>query len=327
MNGLKFYVEGHTDPIMTENKEDKEYLDCNGSTGVGVFQSFLKGMMKNEKLSELMVFFSTLGEKMQEPKVFFEKKYEVFAAKAEMLEEKWREIKILKNESNKYKLESEEKKEKLAKEAEEVKRKLEKTEEILKEQEKKKEEAEIYNAPKTISDAELATYAKNHPFLKKVDLYDCRKLTDVGIIKLAENCKDIRELNLRWDNVYTPYTDKAIIAIGENCKNLTDLNLLNCNKVTDLGIKVIGENCKNLTDLNLLNCSKVTDEGIKVIGENCKNLTALNLWNCSKVTDEGIKVIGENCPNLKNIWLSGTAVSEVGRKELKKAIGGLEIKN
>jgi hypothetical protein len=49
--------------------------------------------------------------------------------------------------------------------------------------------------------------------------------------------------------------------------------------------------------------------------------------NCNQVTDLGVKAIGENCKSLKSIWLEGTKVSEEGRKKLKEAIAGLEIRN
>ncbi len=177
-----------------------------------------------------------------------------------------------------------------------------------------------------VTDEIVGLLAKHCCFLKKVNLLNCLKLRDSAIIKLAENCAELRELNLLRD-FYISYTDAALIALAKNCKQLTSLNLCGCFKVTDVGLKAIGENCKQLTNLNLNCCYKVTDLGLKAICENCKNLTSLDLTYCKQVTDVGIKAVGEGCKKLKEIRLWGTSVSEEGRKKLENAIPGLEIKN
>jgi hypothetical protein len=52
--------------------------------------------------------------------------------------------------------------------------------------------------------------------LNKIDLLGCRKVTDVGIIAIANNCEGLREICV----IYCDITDTAIIALADRCKYL-----------------------------------------------------------------------------------------------------------
>jgi hypothetical protein len=175
---------GLTEPIV----KGGDCLQEENSKGVSILQKFVQIKTKNEKPSELMEFFNELCEKMQDPKVFFEKGYDIFAAKAEGLDngfQKEKEIfenKIFKNKINFENKLSEEKK---------------KLEEIEKEKlEAKILPEETYAPKKNIGDEEFIKYVKEHPGLKDVDIQDCKWLSSEAIEALAENCKGLRCLKI-----------------------------------------------------------------------------------------------------------------------------------
>lgn len=161
-----------------------------------------------------------------------------------------------------------------------------------------------------ISNEDCLAISKLCPILAELDLTEVQ-LTDVGIKNFAENCKE----NLTQVILYgcKKITDMGVISLAENCSNLSKVDVKGCNQVSDAAVKSLGENCKNLIEINLSGCEKVTDEGIEILAENCKNLTLVDLSDCEEVAYKGLVKLGKNCKNLSKINLS---ISPKARKNV-----------
>jgi hypothetical protein len=124
-----------------------------------------------------------------------------------------------------------------------------------------------------ISEHEFVKIANCGKYMEKIKLSN-RNINDMSIIKIAENCHNLRMLDLtRIDRV----TDRSILKIAERCLKLETLILSGCYLITDVSIIRIVENCPNLMDLQLSGCRKVTDLSLFKIHEKFPNLLRLVL--------------------------------------------------
>ena len=60
----------------------------------------------------------------------------------------------------------------------------------------------------------------------------------------------------------TKVTDKGVMELAEHCRNIRTVNLEGCSEVTDKGVAKLAEHCKDLNTVNLVGCSKVTDVSV-----------------------------------------------------------------
>lgn len=99
-------------------------------------------------------------------------------------------------------------------------------------------------------DGQLSFYPES-PKLKSLDLYGCRRITDIGVS-----------------------------IIGYKLRTLTHLNLGRCRDVTDLGLRGIST-LPFLENLSLSHCRYITEIGVGDIVSGCRTLTRLNLYGCN----------------------------------------------
>jgi ribosomal silencing factor RsfS len=93
--------------------------------------------------------------------------------------------------------------------------------------------------------------------------------------------KLIVELDLRGSKV----TDKGVIALAESCKSLSSINLYYCQKVTDAGIEALSKTCTSLTTIDLAG-TEVTDKGVIALAKSCKSLSSIDLSYCFQVSEK-----------------------------------------
>jgi hypothetical protein len=77
---------------------------------------------------------------------------------------------------------------------------------------------------------------------------NCNKITDVGIIKIAENCKNIQTINL---SCCYNITDTSIIKLAENCKNIQAINLAQCENISRDCLIYLKEKYKNILNIEI----------------------------------------------------------------------------
>lgn len=172
---------------------------------------------------------------------------------------------------------------------------------------------------------------KTHPFsryqgLKVLKVDVGHQLEDEFLIKMSENCPNLRELDLY---ICPKLTDKSIVAVTQNCTKLQKLRLTHCNKLTDKSITSVAENCPNLQVLNLVFDRTITDASILTVTQRCPELQCISLevpslegdflfkagpnfpnlrqltLNSQHVKDEAVFAISQRCPNLQSLHVEG----------------------
>jgi hypothetical protein len=79
-------------------------------------------------------------------------------------------------------------------------------------------------------------------------------------------------------------TEVGVIAIAENCKNLTEINFESCWYVTEIGIVAIADNCFKFENISLYSNQNLTDRSLIAMYKNCSNLKKLDLCECKYFT-------------------------------------------
>ncbi|CAL1372298.1 unnamed protein product [Linum trigynum] len=91
----------------------------------------------------------------------------------------------------------------------------------------------------------------NLPHLRFLDLCGSQLLSDEGLTCIAK-CKDLVSLNLTW---CVRITDVGVIAVAEGCRSLEFLSLFGIIGVTDKCLEVLSSCCSNtLTTLDVNGC-------------------------------------------------------------------------
>ncbi|XP_012940737.1 dynein regulatory complex subunit 6 isoform X2 [Aplysia californica] len=117
--------------------------------------------------------------------------------------------------------------------------------------------------------------------LKDVVLSESGSITDLGLQKFAQQCKEIERLDLSH---CMNLTDGAIKNLAFCCRMLTVLNLSGCKHVTDLSIQYLSGVCHYLTQLDISGCIQISDKALKYLRKGCKKLKCLNMMYCKKIT-------------------------------------------
>ncbi|GAB4837220.1 hypothetical protein Ancab_039560 [Ancistrocladus abbreviatus] len=183
------------------------------------------------------------------------------------------------------------------------------------------DEPEKYLASSDVDDAGLCSIAMGCARLSKVLLRNRKRVSDVGVISLVGNLRNLSCLNLTG---CSQVTDQALKVIGE-VGLIRILNLRGCSSITDegLGCLVRGSMRKCLEKLDIAECDRVTDNGVCLLQHFCC-LEELNLANCGlRITDSGGLAIA-NVRTLKRLNLSWLiSISDVTLIEVAKTCQSL----
>ena len=101
----------------------------------------------------------------------------------------------------------------------------------------------LYIAGSSLTDKGLIRVAKNLPRLQTLNISECVNVTDVGIIELGQNCKELESLFVGGCDI----SDQGVIELLKLCSSLLTLNINGCNNITDSGIAEL--NKQNLQSL------------------------------------------------------------------------------
>eukprot|EP01103_Thecamoeba_quadrilineata_P004811 TRINITY_DN1466_c1_g2_i1.p1 TRINITY_DN1466_c1_g2~~TRINITY_DN1466_c1_g2_i1.p1 ORF type:complete len:1680 (+),score=335.47 TRINITY_DN1466_c1_g2_i1:75-5042(+) len=185
------------------------------------------------------------------------------------------------------------------------------------------------------------------PTLLEVDLTDCQRVGDAGLINLARRCPQLKQLRIGASTFRSQITDNSIIEVAERCPWLSEIDLTGCDLLTDRSISTLVEKCFNLETLiiagcksvtslpkslpcslksfDLSRCLNVTDQDLTRLAESCRGLELINLSACEEITDEGLTRLSKSCPGLREINLSSCGrVGDDGIKSLAYHCNGLE---
>ncbi|CAN1161902.1 F-box/LRR-repeat protein 7 [Linum perenne] len=108
--------------------------------------------------------------------------------------------------------------------------------------------------------------------LEELNLAECGpKVTDIGGMAVA-SMPSIKRLNFSW---LINVTDIAVVAIAENCRELQGLDLTGCELITGVGIRAFaGHEC--LESLVLSSCHNILNDDLSLLMD-CKSLKYLVL--------------------------------------------------
>jgi hypothetical protein len=125
----------------------------------------------------------------------------------------------------------------------------------------------------------LSLYCNNN--IQILMLHKCYDLTDVSLLSISKNCKNLKILFLIFSS---KITDESILAISENCLYLENLNVDNLYQLTNQSIFSLAKYSKYLVSLNIRNCIEINDDSIMELVKNCIYLNRLIIYGCQNIS-------------------------------------------
>ncbi|KAL5014145.1 hypothetical protein ScPMuIL_008415, partial [Solemya velum] len=121
----------------------------------------------------------------------------------------------------------------------------------------------------------------NNTRLRDVTLSECVAITDLGLQKFTQQCKDIERLDLSH---CMQITDGAVKNLAFCCRMINVLNLSGCRLITDLGLQYLSGVCHHLTQLDISGCLLVSEKSMKYLRKGCKKLKVLIMLFCKGIS-------------------------------------------
>ena len=91
--------------------------------------------------------------------------------------------------------------------------------------------------------------------MEESDLENCKAVTYVGIMAIADGCKNLKNFKI---NRCKKVTNKGMIALSDNCRKFEELNVWHCPKLTDIRAeKLFVETCRISGLLGSIHTQKV----------------------------------------------------------------------
>ena len=133
--------------------------------------------------------------------------------------------------------------------------------------------------------------------LKSLNLRNCRRTSENGLLHILSCQKNIKKLNLSNAN---GVSDHVIDIIDQNCKNLEELSL-NSAELTDIAFITIS-GFSRLKHLNF-NSSTLCDFSVFNSSHKLQNLHSLSLTGCKHLLDSNVKALSKSLPKLVKLSL------------------------
>ncbi|CAG8542375.1 41313_t:CDS:2 [Gigaspora margarita] len=155
-----------------------------------------------------------------------------------------------------------------------------------------------FNNCTKLTDATIHALVGSYLDLRKLDLRDCNKATDIGIRQIVQylNLQHLALNSLGFIN------NETICIIVQSCPNISYFNLEFCN-VTDMAVEAIAQSCCNIEYLNLYGSVSITNKSISKLTKMCSKIQKLELGFCELITDTAVKDIAQHLSNLKYLRL------------------------
>ncbi|KAM7268768.1 hypothetical protein ACFE04_010934 [Oxalis oulophora] len=193
-----------------------------------------------------------------------------------------------------------------------------------------------------LSDNGLITFAKSAKSLENLQLEECNRISQNGVVGILSNlksltlvkcmglketpleisvpgpCNSLRSLCVRN---CTAFGNTSLAFIGQLCPQLQHIELSNLCGVTDSGLLPLVENSEaGLVKVNLNGCLNVTDKTISALARlHGTTLESLNLDGCRMITDLSLMAVAENCMFISDLDLSKCGITDSGIAVLSRA--------
>ncbi|XP_062574433.1 uncharacterized protein LOC134236267 [Saccostrea cucullata] len=99
--------------------------------------------------------------------------------------------------------------------------------------------------------------SSDHSWIQVLELYNCKSLCDLDVIKICKYCPEIRRLNVGSNE---NLSDTSILAISRYLTLLTTLEIVGIDKLTNDSLAALGKT--GLINLSLQACPKMTTVGL-----------------------------------------------------------------
>ncbi|RLN88634.1 hypothetical protein BBJ28_00014996 [Nothophytophthora sp. Chile5] len=157
-----------------------------------------------------------------------------------------------------------------------------------------------------LNDNALQTLAAGCWMIETFVMKRCQGVSDAGVVKIAQCCKELRHLDVSECSRLGEYGDKALLEIGKCCPKLRVLDLFGCQHVHDPGVRAVAKGCPLLTTLKLTGCRDVSSVAIHALAQQCPQLQTLSLAGCIKTTNADLQLLATCCPQLTWLDISGS---------------------
>ena len=134
--------------------------------------------------------------------------------------------------------------------------------------------------------------------LKSIDLTGCKNVSDAGLAKLIEKCRELHPDDVHCDAKGNTF----LVAVASEHETIKNIDLLGCNAVTDAGLCVLMERCLQLHPDDVKSTVK-GDAFLSAVAKYHTYITNIDLDTFvnqreERVTDAALARLIETCPKL-----------------------------
>jgi len=145
--------------------------------------------------------------------------------------------------------------------------------------------------------------------LSSLSFVGFRSVCDIEVTYLADcYCSTLRRVDL---SNCRSLTDAALGALAERCLNRLREVAFAATRVTDAGVAALVAGCPRLQRVDLSECSSLTDTAVQSLASSCPRLERVTLRRCHRLTSASLDAFVRHCPQLQSLDLSGTSVDIV----------------
>lgn len=137
-----------------------------------------------------------------------------------------------------------------------------------------------------------------------------RRVTDFGIMMLADGCKQLKTIRLAG---FSKVRDAGYAALLQSCKDLKKFEV-STGYLSDLTCLDLDEAAPKMTEVRLLCCSLLTSE-TAISLSSCTKLEVLDLSGCRSIADSGLASISQ-LSKLTLLDLAGADITDAGLSAL-----------
>lgn len=165
-----------------------------------------------------------------------------------------------------------------------------------------------------LEDLDLKVMATNCRRIRRLNLKDGKQFSDIGLVEVAKRCEALEWVDTSRTELPWKITDVGILGLAESCGMLQTLIAQGCDQLTDVAMSWLGRGCQALTHLDLKHCSKISNAGVRALSEGCYDLRYLDLSKMKGVTDTGVRALATNCAGMRYLALGGMYMLTDGKK-------------
>ena len=102
------------------------------------------------------------------------------------------------------------------------------------------------------------------PKLAKLSLARCPQITDSGMLKVAQGCRQMKQLQIDF---CVGISDTGVSFVADFCSELNHLSVRGCSQVTNVGVRCVLQHCRQLSALDIAHTGADEAEVRQVVSE------------------------------------------------------------